>query len=205
MEIGLSLTDSELKTIRYYDENAEYYYAQTVGLDLCHLYAPFMTHIPDGGRILDAGCGSGRDSLYFKRHGYSVTAFDASKAMVRFSSELIGQAVLHLTFDEIAFEKEFDGVWACASLLHVPRSKAAETITRLANALKGGGVLYVSLKRSSGQQVMKGRTYTFYDEASLSVLLRNIGTLELIGPWGSQDTRADRGGEEWINVLAKRR
>jgi 2-polyprenyl-3-methyl-5-hydroxy-6-metoxy-1,4-benzoquinol methylase len=205
MKTDLHLTDAEMKTIRYYNEHTNDYCAETVGLNLHHLYSSFLAHIPVGSHILDAGCGSGRDSLYFKRCGYRVTAFDASDSMVQFSSELLGQKVLHLSFDQVIFNNEFDGVWACASLLHVPRTKATEIVSRLVNALKSGGMIYASLKRGSGQQAMKGRMYTFYDDASLRKLLSSVDDLELIRLWGTEDTRKDRGEEAWINVLAKRR
>jgi SAM-dependent methyltransferase len=79
----------------------------------------FEAYISKSGRILDAGCGSGRDSHAFKQHGYSVVAFDASTEMCRMASKLIRQKVLLMRFDGMDFEDEFDGVWACSSLLHV--------------------------------------------------------------------------------------
>jgi 2-polyprenyl-3-methyl-5-hydroxy-6-metoxy-1,4-benzoquinol methylase len=85
------------------------------------LYAPFLAHIPPGGRILDAGCGSGRDSLYFLRHGYKIDAFDASAKMCRLASNHIGQAVTQKTFKEVSNAAAFDGIWACAALLHETR------------------------------------------------------------------------------------
>jgi SAM-dependent methyltransferase len=204
MTPDLRLTEDERGTIRYYDEHAEEFCAQSVGLDLSSIYPHFLEHIPAGGHILDAGCGSGRDSLYFKRYGYLVTAFDASEALVQYSSELLGQEVLHLTFDQVTFMDEFDGVWACASLLHIPPSKAAETFTRLANALKSGGVLFAALKHGSGQREMRGRMFTFYDEDSLKELIDRTELLEVMRIWGNEYVRGDGEREKWINLLAKK-
>jgi 2-polyprenyl-3-methyl-5-hydroxy-6-metoxy-1,4-benzoquinol methylase len=75
-----------------------------------NLYQPFLELIPDGGRILDAGCGSGRDTKYFKNQRYSVVAFDYSEEIVRLASEYINQPVLHMSFDHVEFENEFDGI-----------------------------------------------------------------------------------------------
>ena len=82
-----------------------------------------MKYLPLGAKILDLGCGSGRDTKYFLQKGYDVVAVDGSIEMVKLSTEFTGKQTLHLTFDEINFNEEFDGVWACASLLHVPRNK----------------------------------------------------------------------------------
>jgi 2-polyprenyl-3-methyl-5-hydroxy-6-metoxy-1,4-benzoquinol methylase len=75
-----------------------------------------------GGRILDAGCGPGRDALAFAERGYELIAFDASTAMVRVARERVGsRIVVHLMrFEDLNGQSEFDGIWACASLLHVP-------------------------------------------------------------------------------------
>lgn len=122
-------------TIAYYDEHAEDYCESTVALDMEALYRPFLELLPEGARILDAGCGSGRDSLYFQGLGYNVTTFDASEEMVRLSSRLLGRRTLKMRFQELAFEEEFDGVWACASLLHVNRGEMKEVLQRLARSL----------------------------------------------------------------------
>src|SRR6516225_8744251 len=89
--------------------------ANTLPVDMSDLYAPFLREIPPGGRILDAGCGSGRDSRAFTRLGYEVVSIDASRQMVLAASKLTGQAAILKRFDEIEFEAEFDGIWACAS------------------------------------------------------------------------------------------
>ena len=68
----------------------------------------FESYVIDGGRILDAGCGSGRDSRAFKHHGYSVVAIDASREMCRLASELLDQEVWQMRFDEISFDETPD-------------------------------------------------------------------------------------------------
>ena len=71
------------QTIDYYNKNAKTYFEQTVTLDMDEIRETFMDQVLSGGRILDAGCGSGRDAKYFLDNGFSVEAFDASKQMVR--------------------------------------------------------------------------------------------------------------------------
>src|SRR5205807_7688771 len=107
-------------SVNYYDQNADAYAAQTRYVDMSDLYPPFRELVSQGGRILDAGCGVGRDTRYFIEHGYSVISFDASREMVKKCQEYPHAYCLHLSFEDLDFEEVFDGVWACASLLHLP-------------------------------------------------------------------------------------
>src|SRR5262245_22485962 len=120
-------------TVAYYDRHADSFVQDTLGVDMTALYKPFLALVPAGGHILDAGCGSGRDAREFKRRGYAVTAFDASPELVRLATGVIGQPVEVLRFQDMPFEEEFDGVWACASLVHVP---AAEIEAVFANLIR---------------------------------------------------------------------
>ena len=118
--------------------------------DMGKLYEPFLQHLKPGAKILDAGCGSGRDSLFFKNHGFQVTAFDASEEMVKLASQLLGQRVLHMSFEDLDLPETYDGIWACASLLHVKRAELRNVIARLTQHLNTGGMLYVSFKYGGG-------------------------------------------------------
>lgn len=112
-------------TLSYYEANASCFFAETSDVDVSALYGPFLSRLPTRARILDAGCGSRRDSLHFLQKGYDVTSFDASEAMACLDARHLGRPVLRLAFDQAGFEGHFDGVWACASLLHVPRQAMA--------------------------------------------------------------------------------
>lgn len=188
-------------TIAYYDAHGRDYAEQTWGLDLTELYHPFVERLPAGGRILDAGSGSGRDTLHFLRAGYDVVAFDASKEMVQESTLRTGRRTLHLRFDEVEFEREFDGVWACASLLHVSAVRAVDAHARLARALRPGGVLYASYKYGRGVREESGRLFTDYDEESIAALAASVPGLVLVEVWVTEDARPDREGERWTNAI----
>ena len=110
-------------TISYYDKNALSYCISTFNVDMTDIYSRFERYLPHGGSILDFGCGSGRDSYHFIQAGYSVTAIDASKQICTFASKRIGQEVIQMRFSDIRYEDSFDGIWACASLLHVSESE----------------------------------------------------------------------------------
>ena len=191
---------SETATIRFYDEHADEYVRATVGVNMESLYEPFLSHIPECGRILDAGCGSGRDSKEFLDRGYNVVSIDGSQKMVDATTKLTGQQARLLAFQGVEFSKEFDGVWACASLLHVRLAELPGVIGRLASALRPSGVLYASFKLGCGERYQDGRRFTDMDEASIAALVGSIGRLELFRLWHTDDQRPDH-DDKWLNVL----
>lgn len=159
-------------TIDFYNKNAQAYFESTVELDMSRLYAPFLEGLRPGAKVLDAGCGSGRDSLFFKSQGFKVTAFDASEEMVRLASQLLGQPVLHMTFEDLNLPDEYDGIWACASLLHVERTQLPAVIAELAKYLKPGGVFYMSFKYGNEEYWKDGRYFNCLDEDHLLTILQ---------------------------------
>lgn len=192
------------KNVEYYNINAESFFAGTVNADMSLWRDKFATYIPDGGRILDAGCGSGRDSRAFMQHGYSVVAFDASSEMCRMASELIGQDVLQMRFDEMAFEDEFDGIWACASLLHVPTDDLPDILGKVRKALKTQGVLYISFKYGEGTKIRGERSFSDFTEASVRVML-DQAEFDILECGVTSDIRPGRADEKWVNVIAQKR
>jgi SAM-dependent methyltransferase len=191
----------ENTTTRYYTENAQAFFADTVAVGMDSLYARFLPHIPPGGHILDAGCGSGRDTLAFLQAGYRVTAFDASPTLAALAEHHTGQPVQVLRFQDLAWLREFDGIWACASLLHVPAPDLPEALGRLAQALRPGGVLYASFKYGHGERDHRGRRFTDLDEAGLRTLLAQVPGLTERETWVTEDLRPGRAAERWLNTL----
>ena len=192
-------------TLSYYEANAERFSEETRHVDMASLYYPFLSLLPQGAHILDAGCGSGRDSLYFLRNGYEVTAFDVSEKMAGLASSLLGQTVLRTSFDHLSFTRQFDGVWACASLLHVPRSAMPGVLTRLARSLKPGGAMYTSFKYGDSEGVRDGRFFSDYDEEGLRALLRTLPELFILELWQTLDVRPGKADDVWVNALIRRR
>ncbi|MCE2717042.1 MAG: class I SAM-dependent methyltransferase [Pseudomonadota bacterium] len=135
-----------MSTLSYYNAKALDFYDRTINTDMSHVYKKFLQHLPKGAHILDAGCGSGRDSKYFLSKGYEITAFDGSQEMVLLAEKELGKSVLHMLFQDLNFEEKFDGVWACASLLHIPYEETKDVYKRIHNALKPNGVFYASYK-----------------------------------------------------------
>lgn len=188
-------------TTRYYSENAPVFFADTVAVAMDPLYARFLPHIPPGGHILDAGCGSGRDTLAFLERGYQVTAFDASPSLASLAERHTGQPVRVLRLQDMEWSQTFDGIWACASLLHVPAAELPEVMGRLAGALRPGGVLYASFKYGRGEREHQGRRFTDLDVAGLRALLAQVPGLTEPETWISEDLRPGRAAERWLNIL----
>ena len=188
-------------TINFYEKNAEAYAALTVTADMSRAYEKFLAYLPLGAKVLDAGCGSGRDSLYFMRQGYRVTMLDASAAMCRCAEKLTGQKALHKTFAEINFDKQFDGIWANASLLHVPEQELENVLKILHRALKDDGVLYASWKYGEAERRDGERFYCDMTEEKLKKLLRRTGCFVCKEVWVSEDVLPLHREQRWLNVV----
>ncbi|WP_295089178.1 class I SAM-dependent methyltransferase [Ruminococcus sp.] len=188
------------KTLKYYNDNADKFILGTLNVDMMTIQKKFISYIPKGGKVLDLGCGSGRDSLFFKQFGYNVTAVDGSAEMCRQAEKNIGQPVINLTFDKLPYEAEFDGIWACASLLHVPSSDIHDVLVKIEKALKKGGYFYFSVKYGDYEGEREGRYYTDYTEKSIEALFAAIPSLKKVDMWFTDDARPER-NDRWINCI----
>ncbi|MCR5877975.1 bifunctional 2-polyprenyl-6-hydroxyphenol methylase/3-demethylubiquinol 3-O-methyltransferase UbiG [Phenylobacterium sp. J367] len=191
-------------SIGFYDENAEDFFQRSASADMAPAYGDFLSHVPPGGRILDAGCGSGRDALAFHRRGFRVTAMEAAPNLAELARAHTGLPVEVMTFADVAWREQFDGVWACASLLHVPAADLPDAVGRLRDALKRGGVFWMSFKYGRAERDANGRRFTDLDEAAGRALVVETGGLDLLSVKITEDVRQDRPGERWLSLLAKR-
>jgi 2-polyprenyl-3-methyl-5-hydroxy-6-metoxy-1,4-benzoquinol methylase len=166
-------------TIKYYDENASDFFEAVKNYNVEPLYDLFLKAFPQGIKILDAGCGGGRDSKYFKDHGYDVTAFDASAELVKIAQDYASLPVKHMRFQDMNFDNEFDGIWASASLLHVEKSEIAAVMNKIYKALKPNGVLFASFRYGEGEAFEEERYFNDQTKESLKSLLENHN-LEII-------------------------
>jgi SAM-dependent methyltransferase len=190
-------------SVKYYDREAEKFILQTVNVDMRTLYDRFLPRISPGASILDAGCGSGRDARSFLSLGYRVTAFDASQRMAEHASAIAGIKVLCMSFEEVRWQNTFEGIWCCASLLHVRNSKFKAVGERLLEALKPGGSWYLSFKLGQGEHIRDGRLFVDHSESSLHRILHALPQIADIETWVSEDMRPGR-DERWVNAIATR-
>lgn len=188
-------------TIAYYDKNRDRFIANTLTIDMSALYEAFLSFIPVGGHILDLGCGSGRDTKFFVEQSYKVVALDASSEMVSATKNIVDTEVHQMRFDEIDFENEYDGIWACASLLHVPKTALKGVLERCQKALRIGGVMYLSFKHGTSEREVEGRMFTDLDREGLETLIEGLDFRFSVSPWITNDARPHRAKEKWLNAI----
>jgi len=190
-------------TLDYYNEHAAEFAAGTRSADMHEAADRFLAEVPSGGYILDLGCGSGRDSRYFLEKGYRVTAVDGSPELCRIASEYIGQEAVCRDFFDIKEADAYDGIWACASLLHAEKERLPELLANLHRALKAQGILYVSFKEGTFSGMRNGRYFADMTEDALRELFAEACWTE-VSVWQSRDVRADHPGELWVNGLFRK-
>lgn len=191
-----------MSTDAWYTANAEAFIEATESIDMSALHGPFLALLPPGALILDVGCGSGRDSLAFVHQGFRVVALEPCEALASRAEALLQQPVVRRRVQELEETETFDGIWACASLLHVPARETPAVLARLARALRPGGILYASYKLGQGEREAE-RLFHDQDEGSLRALLEGA-SLETLELWLTDDARGIH-GQRWVNALASRR
>ena len=192
-----------MKTRDYYNKHADEFAVSTFKVDMESLYQPFLAELQEGVRILDVGCGSGRDTLAFKNKGYQVDAIDYSEELVKKATRLTGIPIKLKSFYEVDDYEAYDGIWACASLLHCERSRLAEVLEKMVQALKPNGVIYMSFKYGDSDRDQDGRQFTDLDENQAEALLEQFDNVQHIQRWVTLDQRPDR-QEKWLNLLWKK-
>ncbi|GAB3418432.1 class I SAM-dependent methyltransferase [Erwinia aphidicola] len=186
----------------YYQLHAQRFFSETVDVDMSELYRPFVAHLKPGARILDAGCGSGRDAKAFSEMGYEVEAFDASAELVELARQHTGLPVKQMRFEDVTEVERYDGIWCCASLLHVPLAELPGVMAQLAKALKPGGVWYLSFKYGCGEREKDGRRFTDMDESGLEKIFQGVAETQCIRTWKTQDKSIRHEGY-WLNHIQK--
>ena len=192
----------------FYDTHTEQFLKDTRDVDMKALRDRFLAALPGKTtyttRILDAGTGSGRDARAFWEMGYQVHAFDASRAMVKAARDHACLPVRQMQFEDFACEHAFEGIWACASLLHVRRPDLPAVMHHLASHLVPGGILYASFIFGTEDRTKDGRHFTDMTEETLSALLDECSALRQVETWRSSDRRPDREEDIWLNTLLRK-
>ncbi|MDN5097589.1 class I SAM-dependent methyltransferase [Aliarcobacter butzleri] len=188
---------------QYYNENANDFISTTINVDLSELYEKFLKYVPKNSHVLDAGCGSGRDSKYFLDNGFKVSAIDASIEMVKSAKVLTGLDVKQIYFQDIKEINTYDAIWSCASLLHVAKDNIEIVFKKFITALKNDGIWYMSFKYGREERIKDNRLFNDYTEESIKELIAKFDELEILETWFTEDKRPDR-SDKWINVIVKK-
>ena len=192
-------------TLDYYNNNAHSFTSDTLDVEFSDIQDRFLAELQPGTLILDFGCGSGRDSRYFLQKGYRVEACDGSEEMVKAATLNAGIPVKQMLFSELDERDRYDGIFACASILHVPSAELPDIIGKMKKAVKKDGILYISFKYGIFEGVRNGRYFTDQTEESLREILDQVGDLDVISTGITGDARPGREDEKWLNVLLRRR
>ncbi len=191
-------------TIQYYQQNAEQFSRETRSVDFSKNQNKFMNKLKKNDTILDFGCGSGRDTKCFLEHGFQVEAIDGSEELCRLAGEFTGIKVKHLLFQELAEKDKYDGIWACSSILHLPKQELIEVIQKMSLALKSKGIIYTSFKYGTFEGERNGRYFTDMTEDSFEEILQATKELQIEEQWITSDVRPGRGNEKWLNLILRK-
>ena len=192
-------------TLQYYNQHAKAYVDSTRDVEFSQTQERFLQYLEPGARILDFGCGSGRDTKYFRNRGFQVEAVDGSAEFVRIASEYTGINVRRMLFQDLDEVERYDGIWACSSIPHLPCAELEVVLGKMARALRRRGIVYTSFKYGTEEGGRSGRYFTNMTEAKMAGLLERISVYDVEEMWVTFDVRPGRGDERWLNMILRKR
>ena len=193
------------KTLKYYNENAQSFASGTVSVKFTEVQDKFLEKLNPDAYILDFGCGAGRDTKYFLSRGYQVDAVDGSEQLCRIASEYTGIKVRQKLFQELDEKEKYDGIWACASILHLPKKQLREVLENMYAALKSEGWIYTSFKYGEFEGERNGRYFTDFMTDTFKDFIHDMHGLKIEEHWITGDVRPGRGEEKWLNLLLQKK
>ena len=192
------------KTINYYNKYTKSFIQTTRSVDFTNIQNKFLSYLPSGAFILDFGCGSGRDTKYFLKRNYNVTAIDGSEEICKEASKYTGIKVKQMLFEELNDQNIYDGIWACASILHLSKSDLFLVFHNMNKALKENGIIYTSFTYGEFEGERSGRYFTDFTEETFGKFMKQIDGLSIKEVWITADVRPDRGDEKWLNMILRK-
>ena len=186
----------------YYKDNKDELINMTINGDLSFHYNLFEKYLSnDTKTILDIGFGSGRDSIYFSKK-YEVYSIDPVIEFCEHAKQLGLKNVECLRVQDMEYQNMFDGIWACASLLHIPTYEMVDVLNRCYNALTSNGIMYCSFKLGEFEGIRNGRFFVdLIEERFIQFVSKTqFKVLEILK---TEDVRPDR-EEKWLNVVLRK-
>ncbi len=195
------------KTYEVYSKYAKEYAESTFPNLLQYQLTQFVSYLEKGAKIVDMGCGSGKDVEYLSEEGFDVLGVDYSKEMVDEAQERVPNGkfsvmdMRNLTFDN----DTFDGIWCCASIFHIPKEHIPEVLTKFRDILKKDGVMFICVQEGEGERLVEyhqsnnmPRFFAFYKQSEFEELLENAG-FKILNSYTEDDDN-----DTWINIFCKK-
>lgn len=190
-----------MNTLDYYNKNAKEYFNTTVNGDMSKAYELFLDKLEKGSKILDFGCGSGRDSKYFLDNGYLVDAIDGSYELCKMASLYINQEVKCMDFNDLDEVNIYDGVWACSSIIHVKKDNLKNILNKIACSLKKDGVFYTCFKNGSGEEINNGRYFNYLTKEEFINIIDNTNLFDVIYFYQTNSSTNPNEEKLWNNFI----
>ena len=198
------LSESNKSTLDYYNQNASQFVLGTISVEFNTVQDKFLELLPNGGIVLDFGCGSGRDTKYFIKKGYKVDATDGSFELCKSAGKYTGIEVKQMLFTELSADNLYDGIWACSSILHLSKAELMDVFRKMAQATKVNGYIYTSFKYGDFEGYRNERYFTDFTEISFEDYIKDVPGIRIIEYWISEDVRPGRGEEKWLNLILQK-
>lgn len=198
--MAIEVSDELRKSIDEYNSDPVSYQERYAAVDVTNLRRFFASYLPVGGRVLDAGCGTGRDVAAFAEAGFEVDGVDLSSELLSIALDACPTATFGLgDIRDMPFEDgTFDGVWAMASLVHLDHAGVEEALAEIRRVMKPGGWLFVTLKADEfdSSRWEGDRWFSFWTPETAQSMFKSVGL-------GARDVRLDAEsiGGAWINAL----
>ena len=190
-------------TSQYYSDNSQEFFESTVIADMTPQYEHFLKYFPSESNILDLGCGSGRDTKAFLKMGYDVEAIDGSEEICRLASDYTGITVKCMDFMELNSIERYDAIWACASLLHVSSAQIPIMFSKMKDALRENGIVYMSFKHGDFEGERNGRFFLDMTSERFHALCKADTGFQIEEEWYSEDVRNDI-DTKWYNCIVRK-
>ena len=193
------------KTLNYYNTNANFFVSSTLAVDFKETQDKFLHLLLPTSSILDFGCGSGRDTEYFLSAGMQVDAIDGAEELCKLGSKYTGIPVKQMLFEELDVKTQYDGIWACSSILHLPKDELKDVLRKMLAALKEHGIIYTSFKYGTFEGERNGRFFTDFTEETFQKFVKDIAGIQIEEEWITGDVRPGRGEERWLNLILRKK
>lgn len=206
MPVTREISSEEWKrTLDYYRANAARYAAEVASYEMDRSLDDFTGHLSEGDVVLDVGCGSGRDLTALKRRGFAVIGVEIVDELAEIARRSSNSKVVTADLRNMPFNQcSFDGVWASAALLHLPRRELTVALREIGRVLKPAGVFFLSLKEGRGEITDdRGRKFTLFQEEELVSQLKSNGFIVHSIARDPTDL-SDVTSKNWISIISKK-